>query len=121
MDFNIKSGSPEKQRTACVIVGVFESRRLSDAAKAIDDASDKHLSNLIRRGDMEGNRGQYLLLHNVPGMIADRVLLIGCGKEREINGPHRLFCSRAPQLIEQISVYNDSCRGHTSNPRGYFI
>ena len=85
MDFNIKSGNPEKQRTACVIVGIFESRRLSTAAKAIDTLSKKHLSNLIRRGDMDGNKGQYLLLHNVPGMIADRVLLIGCGKERDIN------------------------------------
>ena len=85
MDFNIKSGNPEKQRTACVIVGIFESRRLSTAAKAIDTISKKYLSNLIRRGDMDGNKGQYLLLHNVPGMIADRVLLIGCGKERDIN------------------------------------
>ncbi len=85
MDFNIKSGNPEKQRTACVIVGIFESRRLSTAAKAIDAVSKKYLSNLIRRGDMDGNKGQSLLLHNVPGMIADRVLLIGCGKEREID------------------------------------
>lgn len=85
MDFNIKSGNPEKQRTACVIVGIFESRRLSAAAKAIDTVSKKYLSNLIRRGDMDGSKGQYLLLHNVPGMIADRVLLIGCGKEREID------------------------------------
>lgn len=85
MDFNIKSGTPEKQRTACVIVGIFESRRLSPVAKAIDTVSKKYLSNLIRRGDMDGRKGQYLLLHNVPGMIADRVLLIGCGKEREID------------------------------------
>lgn len=85
MDFNIKSGDPEKQRTACVVVGIFESRRLSPAAKAIDTVSKKYLSNLIRRGDMDGNKGQSLLLHNVPGMIADRVLLIGCGKEREID------------------------------------
>jgi leucyl aminopeptidase len=85
MDFNIKSGNPEKQRTACVIVGVFESRRLSPAAKEIDAVSKKYLSNLIRRGDMDGKKGQYLLLHNVPGMISDRVLLIGCGKEREID------------------------------------
>ena len=85
MDFNIKSGDPEKQRTACVIVGIFDSRRLSPAAKAIDTVSKKYLSNLIRRGDMDGRSGQSLLLHNVPGMIADRVLLIGCGKEREIN------------------------------------
>lgn len=85
MDFNIKSGNPEKQRTACVVVPIFESRRLSAAAKAIDTVSKKYLSNLIRRGDMDGNKGQSLLLHNVPGMIADRVLLIGCGKEREID------------------------------------
>jgi len=85
MDFNIKSGDPGKQRTACVVVGVFESRRLSTQAKAIDSVSKKYLSNLIRRGDMDGKRGQMLLLHNVPGMISDRVMLIGCGKEREID------------------------------------
>ena len=85
MDFNIKSGNPEKQRTACVIVGIFESRRLSPPAKAIDTVSKKYLSNLIRRGDMDGHKGQMLLLHNVPGMISDRVMLIGCGKERELD------------------------------------
>jgi len=85
MDFNIKSGNPEKQRTACIIVGIFESRRLSPIAKTIDTISKKYLSNLIRRGDMDGKKGQYLLLYNVPGIIADRVLLIGCGKEREID------------------------------------
>ena len=85
MDFSIKSGSPEKQRTACVIVGIFSTRRLSNPAKTIDIASKQHLSALIRRGDMDGNKGQHLLLHNVPGVMADRVLLIGCGKEREID------------------------------------
>jgi len=38
MEFVIKSGNPEKQRTACVIVGISETRRLSAAAKAVDDA-----------------------------------------------------------------------------------
>ena len=85
MDFNIKSGNPEKQRTACVIVGIFSTRRLSNPAKAIDKASKQHISTLIRRGDMDGKKGQSLLLHNVPGVMADRILLIGCGKEREVN------------------------------------
>ena len=85
MDFSIKSGSPEKQRTACVIIGIFSTRRLSNPAKTIDIASKQHLSALIRRGDMDGDKGQHLLLHNVPGVMADRVLLIGCGKEREID------------------------------------
>ena len=85
MEFNIKSGQPEKQRTACLILGVFESRRLSPPAMAVDQASEKYLSGLLRRGDMEGRRGQSLLLHHVPGALAERILLIGCGKEDELN------------------------------------
>ena len=54
-------------------------------AKVIDDVSDKFLSTLLRRGDIEGKIGQTLLLHNVPNILADRVLLVGAGKERDLN------------------------------------
>lgn len=83
MEFSIKSGSPEKQRTACVVVGVFEPRKLSLPAELIDNASRGYLSELLRRGDMEGKAGTTLLLHKVPGTEADRILLVGLGKERE--------------------------------------
>ncbi len=85
MEFNVKSGNPEKQRSACVVVGVFDSRKLSQAGEQIDEVSEGYLSNLLRRGDMEGKLGQVLLLHNVPNTLADRVLLIGCGKERDFS------------------------------------
>jgi len=85
MEFSIKSGHPEKQRSACIVVGVFEPRRLSIAGEQLDQISDSWLSNLIRRGDIEGKSGQTLLLHNVPNTLCDRVLLVGCGKEREFN------------------------------------
>jgi len=85
MEFSIKSGHPEKQRSACIIIGIFEPRRLSSAGEQLDAASDSWLSNLIRRGDIEGKAGQTLLLHNVPNTLCDRVLLIGCGKERDFN------------------------------------
>lgn len=85
MDFTIKSGSPEKQRSACIIIGIFESRGLTIAAKSIDKASKKYLSNVLKRGDIEGKIGQSLLLHNVPGTSSDRILLLGCGKEEDIN------------------------------------
>ncbi|HSF47548.1 MAG TPA: M17 family peptidase N-terminal domain-containing protein, partial [Burkholderiales bacterium] len=83
MEFSIKSGSPEKQRSACVVAGVFEPRKLSLPAQALDRASDSHLSEILRRGDMEGKLGSTLLLHNVPKLLCDRVLLVGLGKERE--------------------------------------
>ncbi len=85
MEFSIKNGNPEKQRNACVIVGVFEHRKLSDAAAAIDRAAEGYLSTILRRGDMDGKLGSTLLVHNVPGTLCERVLLVGCGKEREFN------------------------------------
>jgi len=88
MEFNVKSGNPEKQRSACVVIGVFESRKLSQAGEQIDEVSEGYLSNLLRRGDMEGKLGKVLLLHNVPNTLSDRVLLIGCGKERDFSDKH---------------------------------
>ncbi len=85
MELSVKSGNPEKQRTACVVAGVYETRRLSAVAEKIDDASDGYISNILRRGDIEGKAGQVLMLHNVPGTLADRVLLVGCGKERDLS------------------------------------
>ena len=85
MEFSIKSGSPEKQRTGCVVVGVFEGRRLSAAAQAIDAASGQYLAEVLRRGDLEGELGKTLLLHNVPKIAADRILLVGLGREREFS------------------------------------
>ncbi|QCZ92653.1 leucyl aminopeptidase [Salinimonas iocasae] len=85
MEFSVKSGSPEKQRSACIVVGVFEPRRLTAVAEQLDEISDGYISNLLRRGDLEGKAGQMLLLHHVPNVLSERVLLVGCGKERELD------------------------------------
>ena len=85
MEFSIKSGSPEKQRSACVVVGVFEARKLTLPAELLDKAAKGYISDIVRRGDMEGKAGSTLLLHNVPGTLSDRVLLIGLGKEKEFH------------------------------------
>jgi leucyl aminopeptidase len=84
MEFSIKNGNPEKQRNSCVIAGIFEARKMSAAAAAIDRASNGYLAGILRRGDMEGKLGSSLLLHNVPGTLCERVLLVGLGKEREL-------------------------------------
>ena len=95
MEFSIKNGNPEKQRKDCVVVGVFEGRKLSEAAVALDRASDGYLANILRAGDMDGKPGSTLLLHSVPGIAAARVLLVGLGKERELNEPHYRKALRA--------------------------
>ena len=102
MEFSVKSGNPEKQRTACVVVGVFEPRRLSSAAEKLDAATDGYLSALLRRGDLEGKLGQTLLLHNVPNTLAERVLLVGCGREREVgDSQYRNIIARAATTLNE--------------------
>lgn len=85
MEFSIKSGSPEKQRVACVIVGVYEIKKLSFAAELIDKTSGGTISEILRRGDITGKLGTCLMLHKVPNLLCDRILLVGLGPERDFN------------------------------------
>lgn len=85
MEYTVKSGSPEKQRIGCVVAAVYMPRKLSPAAKMLDDACGGAISNLIRRGELEGDLGSTLLLHNLDNTLCDRVLLVGCGKEKDMN------------------------------------
>lgn len=84
MEFSIKSGKAEKQRSDCVVVGVYESAKLSVSATSIDQASKGFISSVLKRGDMDGKVGATLLLHSVPGTESDRILLVGLGKESEL-------------------------------------
>ncbi len=85
MEYTVKSGNPEKQRIGCVVIPVYASRKLSPSAKIIDKASNGYISTLIRRGEIEGDLDNTLLLHNIENTLCDRVLLIGCGKEKNID------------------------------------
>jgi leucyl aminopeptidase len=85
MEYFVKSGHAEKQRAACVVVGIFSRRRPAAAATALDKACSGAIGSVMRRGDMDGDLGQTLLLHGLPGLLCDRVLLVGCGRERDFD------------------------------------
>jgi leucyl aminopeptidase len=68
------------------VAGVFQGRELTGAATAIERASKGQLSRILARGDMEGRLGSTLLLHEVPGTAAERVLLVGLGNASDF-GP----------------------------------
>jgi leucyl aminopeptidase len=85
MEYIVKSGTPKKQRSGCLVVGVYTGRKLSAAAKEIDEVSQGALSQIVRRGDHSGKPGHTLLLHHLPNCASERVLLVGCGKDKEFN------------------------------------
>lgn len=83
MDFGIKVGTPEKQRGACAVIGIFESRKMTESAKVLDKITQGYIKSILTSGDMDGKVNTSLLLHNVPGTHFKRILLIGLGKEQE--------------------------------------
>jgi leucyl aminopeptidase len=101
VEFSIKSGSPEKQRSACVVVGVFEPRKLTLPAELLDNAAQSYVSDIIRRGDMEGKAGSTLLLHNVPGTLCERILLVGLGKEKEFR--EKEYCAAIRCAVKTLN------------------
>ncbi len=88
MEFSIKSMQPGRAKSGCVVVGVFESRKLSRPASQLDETAKGYLTTIVRRGDIDGKSGTTVLLHNVPGIMAERVLLVGLGREADF-GPRQ--------------------------------
>lgn len=101
MEFSIKSGSPEKQRTACVVIPVFKGRKLSRPAVSLDTATDGAIKQFLRRGDIDGEMGESAWLYDLDNTFTDRVLLIGCGVEREI-GPKEFkkICAHTAKVLD---------------------
>ncbi len=85
MEFSIKQGNPDSVKSGCVVVGVFDGGKLSTAAQVLDKAAKHALSDLIARGDMSGKSASTLLLHKLPGVAAERILLVGLGKASELS------------------------------------
>jgi len=116
VEFSIKSTSPEKQRSACVVIGVFEPRKLSKPGEIYNKAANGYISNLLRRGDMEGRSGTTLLLHNVPGTLCERILLVGLGKEKDFTEKEfRDAIATATRTLNEIGAA-DACLTLTEVP-----
>jgi leucyl aminopeptidase len=95
MEFSIKASNSEKQRSACVVVGVYAGGKLSQAAQALDKATHNLLSDLIAQGDMNGKLASTVLLANQSALPSQRILLVGLGKASEFSAAPFLEVVRA--------------------------
>lgn len=84
MNIDIKLSKPETAISQCIILGVFDKGQLTESATKIDAASQGYITKVLDSHDIEGKLEQTLLLHNVPNITAERVLLVGCGKADEL-------------------------------------
>jgi len=82
MHFEVWSKGLATLAVDCLVLGVFEEGELSGEAQSIDTASSGRLKKLLARGDFPGRLGETLLLADLAGVHASRVLLTGLGAKK---------------------------------------
>ena len=90
LEFDLNRDAPAAAHTDCIVVGAFADNSLTPAAKALDDASNGRIRALLERGDASGKTGKTALLHDLPGVAAPRVLVIGLGEAGKFGVPQYL-------------------------------
>ena len=80
LEFTLNREAPARAGVDCLVVGAWADKSLTPAAQAVDAASGGKLSALVQRGDVGGKTGKTTLLHDLPGVAAPRVLVVGLGE-----------------------------------------
>jgi len=109
MDFTVKTGDPAKQRTGCLVVGLFSARHWSATGQVLDKATHGQLGELLKRGDITGERGATTLIHAPQGRLqADRLLVVGCGDRKDFDSRAFVQVAAATARVLNASAITDA-------------
>ncbi|MEZ5492548.1 MAG: leucyl aminopeptidase [Gammaproteobacteria bacterium] len=86
MKYSLSSALPANIITDCLVVTVLDRSTLTVSGKQLDAASNKVLSKILRSGDLGEAPASTLLLHDIKGIKAKRVLLVNGGKADKLDG-----------------------------------
>jgi leucyl aminopeptidase len=87
MDYFTTTSAASRRASGCLIVGIYESGKLSAAAAEIDAASSGAIKRLLKRGDLSGELGESRLLGSVQNTRADRIVVAGLGRREKFGVP----------------------------------
>lgn len=79
MNFTLNNSPVAGIQMDCLVIGVIDETPLSGTAAAVDKASGGQIQRLLDSGDIEATWKDHILLHNIDGISAPRVLVMGCG------------------------------------------
>ena len=103
MEFIVNSAEPTTFATSTLVLGVYEGAGLSGQALAVDQASGGALSDVLKQGELDGKAGQTQLLYQVPNIAAQRVLLLGLGKQDTLSiRQWRTVCKGLATAVKSI-------------------
>ncbi len=107
MKLNAVYSDLTKQKSGTLVISVFENRQYSNATVLLDKMSNGKIAQIIEQEDFTGKAGQNILLYNMEGLVAKRVLIMGCGAKKTFLGKN--LASR----VKQVLAILDKKGGHS--------
>ncbi len=83
MQISVVQASLQSDATDCLVLFAFEDAKLTKSAESINKASKKALANQLRTAGFHGKSGENCMLLHLPGVKAERVLVVGLGARDE--------------------------------------
>src|SRR5690554_5273589 len=85
MEFSTQTNAaPGQIKTAALAVGIFDEGQLTLPAQLLDQACNGAISRVVK-SEFPGKANTQTLLRNLEGIAAERVILIGLGKQDSYN------------------------------------
>ncbi|MBX2879856.1 MAG: leucyl aminopeptidase [Granulosicoccus sp.] len=110
MQIKIEKRLPSSTENSCQLLFLFDDGKFPGSARKINTQSQQLLKSLYSSGDFTGRAGQTLLLHQVEGCTAQRLLLIGLGEKSGANSDRWLLaCRAAAKVINDTPTENVVC------------
>ena len=114
MKYFTTTGKASARAVDCVIVGIYNRGKMGVGAADINTASKGHISDLVKSGDVSGDRGRVAVLTNVPGVKASRVAVVGLGKSSDLDcnafrqvvaaATHAISNSKSKQILNSLTL-----------------
>lgn len=83
MEYFTTTSKASKRAADCVIIGIYKGGQLSVGAADIDTASKGEIRRLIKSCDLPESLGRSVVLTNVAGVSAARVVVVGLGESSD--------------------------------------
>jgi len=85
MQFQIKVGAPLKHVCQALVLGCFEDDMTQPLIKEVDQLLGGYLRTLYRQREFSGKQNKTRIIHTLGKIPADRIVLVGLGKKRELS------------------------------------
>ena len=107
MNFKLVTQSPSLSATDCVVLPIIQDGSLTFSGDAINKSTESLIGQILDRGDFKAGLGKTYLLPFAPGCEAQRILLVGLGKEEQLtDAKFRKACQAAFSHLAQLNLHD---------------